>query len=214
MIEAENEVDRSGEGKSVAVRLESLTYASRCRTVPGSRNMKRMMIAMGMAATTLLFVPAHGRSQDLPGQRAMPGSDAPAGPYSFYWGPVSRTAPHGRPENAWRYRLFDGRWWYWNADGNWSFFTGDTWVPYTPSSDHYLSRRSPLGPIAGPTVNQGVMVRGNSAGLTLIPGDHAGAPHLKRGTVLPKYLKEEPLPEAEQEPMPDEQEPMPDDELP
>jgi hypothetical protein len=36
---------------------------------------------------------------------------------------------------------------------------------------------------------------GASAGLTLIPGDHPNAPHHKRGTVLPKYLKQLPLPE-------------------
>ena len=158
--------------------------------------MKTLMTAMVMAATILLLAPAYAMSQDLPNQRAAPGSEAPAGPYIFYWGNVPPTPPHGRPENAWRYRLYDGRWWYRTPDNSWSYFTGDTWVPYTPNSDRYLSRRSPIGPIAGPPAGPGVIVRGNAAGLTLSPGDHPGAPHLKRGTVLPKYLKQETLPDG------------------
>jgi len=171
---------------------------------------------MGRVATILLLTPACAMSQDLPNSRAVPGNEAPAGPYILSWGTLSRTPPAGRPENRWRYRLYEGRWWYWSKDGTWSYFTGDVWVPYTTDSDHYLSRRPLLGPIAGSTTRQGVIVRGNSSGLTLIPGDHPGAPHLKRGTVLPKYLKEEPLPQ-EPEPLPeqpeltpDEREPMPD----
>ncbi|HWB14192.1 MAG TPA: hypothetical protein VG826_33505 [Pirellulales bacterium] len=179
--------------------------------------MKRSVTAMGMTATILLATPIFAMSQDLPYQRDMPGNDAPAGPYMFYWGPVSRTAPHGRPENGWRYRRYDGRWWYFSTDNKWSYFTGDTWVPYTSGSDHFLSRRPPIGPIAGPTAGQGVIVRGDRAGLTLIAGDHPGAPHLKRGTVLPKYLKEEMLPGGQEvmpgkeEPSPDEEEPTPDE---
>jgi hypothetical protein len=176
------------------------------------KNVKSSVTAMATVATVLLLAPTRAMSQELPNSRALPGNEAPAGPYVLSWGIVSKTPPAGRPENMWRYRLHDGRWWYWTKDRTWQYYTGDVWVPYTPASDHYLSRRSPLGPIAGPMVGQGVVVRGNSAGLTLIPGDHPGAPHLKRGTVLPRYLNQEALPEG-QEPTPDkptEQGPTPD----
>jgi hypothetical protein len=163
--------------------------------------MKSSVTAVGIVATILLLAPACAMSQELPNSRAMPGNLAPAGPYILAWDTVSQTPPTGRPENAWRYRLYNGRWWYWSKDKTWEYFTGDVWVPYTSASDHYLSRWPLIGPIAGPTIGQGVVVRGNSAGLTLIPGDHPGAPHLKRGSVLPKYLKQEPMPDG-QEPSP------------
>lgn len=150
-----------------------------------------LVVAVSLAASSAV-------SQDIPGSRLMPGNDAPAGPYLFYWGPVSQTAPHGKPANQWRYRLHDGRWWYWTVDENWSFFNGDIWVPYSAHSDRELSRAWSLGPIAGSLAGQGVSIRGKTAGLTLIPGDHPGAPHLKRGTVLPKYLQQQPLPTGEE----------------
>ncbi|HQU45208.1 MAG TPA: hypothetical protein PK867_20505 [Pirellulales bacterium] len=34
----------------------------------------------------------------------------------------------GRPENRWRYRYFQGRWWYWTDDHRWSYFNGRRWV--------------------------------------------------------------------------------------
>lgn len=46
----------------------------------------------------------------------------------------------GRPENRWRYRFFEGRWWYWTADNQWSFFNGNRWAPYRPAGD-YVSRK-------------------------------------------------------------------------
>ncbi|HET6880623.1 MAG TPA: hypothetical protein VFI31_10735 [Pirellulales bacterium] len=132
--------------------------------------------------------------QDLPGSRAMPGNEAPAGPYIFYWGPYVNVPPEGRPENQWRYRLYDDRWWYWTTDNTWSFYNGDIWVPYSADRDRELSRAPLLGPISGNFAGHGVWTRGNKAGLTMIPGDHAAAPHLKRGTVLPRYLEQQPLP--------------------
>src|SRR5690348_10364561 len=36
--------------------------------------------------------------------------------------------PRGRPENAWRYELFNGRWWYWTPDDHWAFYNGRRWV--------------------------------------------------------------------------------------
>lgn len=158
-----------------------------------------MRIQVASFSTVLgvvLLAPACAESQDIPNSRSMPANEAPAGPYIFYWGGISQTAPQGRPENSWRYRLWDGRWWYWTAENSWSYFTGDTWVPYTPEADRFLSHRSTIGPPAGPHSGPGVIVRGTSAGLTLIPGDRPSTPHLKRGTVLPKYLKQEPLPEG------------------
>jgi hypothetical protein len=145
------------------------------------------------------FAAGSALGQDLPNSRAMPGNDAPAGPYIFYWGSLANITPKGHPENEWRYRLYDGRWWYWTTDETWSYFNGDIWVPYTPQSAHELSRAPLLGPIAGSAMaGQGVSIRGKMAGLTLIPGDHAAAPHLKRGTVLPRYLEQQPLPGIEE----------------
>ena len=155
--------------------------------------MRTLSLAIAVG-TVLLMAPAKMPAQDVVNSRAVPGNEAPAGPHILYWGPVSQIAPQARSANAWRYRLHNGRWWYRTIDGNWSFFNGDTWVPYTPEADQYLTYRPLLGPISGRLVG-GVVVRGESAGLTLIPGDHPGAPHLERGTVLPKYLKQESLPE-------------------
>lgn len=132
--------------------------------------------------------------QDIPGSRVMPGNDAPAGPYILYWGPASQAMPVGRPDNQWRYQFHNGRWWFWTLDDQWSYFNGDIWVPYSPERDRELRQAWSLGPIAGPFISQGVSIRGRMAGLTFIPGDHAAAPHLKRGTVLPRYLRQEPLP--------------------
>lgn len=137
-------------------------------------------------------------AQDVSNSRAMPGNEAPAGPYVYSWGQVSPNAPKGRPENHWRYRSHHGHWWYWRDDDSWSFFNGDAWVPYTPQSAVALGGAPVLGPIAGPLGQQGVFVRGKTAGLTAIPGDHPAAPNLKRGTVLPKYLKQQTLPKGEE----------------
>jgi hypothetical protein len=148
-----------------------------------------------LTVLALVLVPAAASGQDLANSRAMPGNEAPAGPHIFYWGPLSQTAPHGRPENQWRYRLWNERWWYWSTNEDWWLFNGDTWVPYTADSKFNLSRGPFLGPISGPFGVQGVITRGKRAGLTLLAGDHAAAPHLKRGTVLPKYLRPEPTPD-------------------
>ena len=153
----------------------------------------RTLTTLAFMLAVLLLIAGTAAGQDLLGSRAMPGNEAPAGPYLFYWGAPSQVAPRGRPENQWRYRLYDGRWWYWTNDDNWSYFNGDAWVPYD-ASEGKLSRAPLLGPISGPFVGQGVFVRGKMAGLTMIAGDHPGAPHLKRGTVLPKYLLQQPLP--------------------
>jgi hypothetical protein len=153
---------------------------------------------MFVVTAAVTFSARSAVSQDIPNTRVMPGSEAPAGPYILYWGPISQAAPQGKPENEWRYRQHDGRWWYWTADENWSYFNGDIWVPYSSERDRELSRAPVLGPIAGPSAGHGVWVRGPMAGLTLVPGDHPGAPHLKRGTVLPQYLKQQDLPREEE----------------
>lgn len=154
---------------------------------------KTLVVAIALAFN------ASTEAQDIPGSRTMPGNDAPSGPYILYWGPASQARPEGKPENQWRYQFYHGRWWFWSADEKWSFFNGDLWVPYSPDRDRELNHVWSLGPIAGPFMGQGVAMRGKMAGLTLIPGDHAAAPHLKRGTVLPRYLRQEQLPGRESE---------------
>jgi hypothetical protein len=174
------------------------------------RTLTTSLALLAVAIGAFLLETDRAVGQDIPGSRAMPGNDAPSGPYRFYWGLPSSEAPHGRPGNQWRYRRHDGRWWYWATDERWWYYNGDIWVPYTSQNDRELSRASVLGPISGPFAGHGVYISGKPAGLTMIPGDHPAAPHLKRGTVLPRYLKQEPLPKGEEEPAPQrEEEPAP-----
>jgi len=42
--------------------------------------------------------------------------------------------PRGAAENAWRYVLYNGRWWYWTADNQWALFDGRRWVTFSPES--------------------------------------------------------------------------------
>jgi hypothetical protein len=42
--------------------------------------------------------------------------------------------PRGEPANAWRYVLYNGRWWYWTPDDQWAFFNGRRWVTFAPES--------------------------------------------------------------------------------
>lgn len=57
-----------------------------------------------------------------------------------------RAAPLGTPPlnagqtaNRWRYRFFEGRWWYWMPDNQWSYFNGRRWSPYRPGE--YQSKK-------------------------------------------------------------------------
>jgi hypothetical protein len=67
-------------------------------------------------------------------------------PQSYYRTPdrtdnaASSIAPEGRQENRWRYRYFQGRWWYWTAANQWSYFNGSRWTTYRTSGD-YLSKK-------------------------------------------------------------------------
>ncbi|HWB14333.1 MAG TPA: hypothetical protein VG826_34220 [Pirellulales bacterium] len=42
--------------------------------------------------------------------------------------------PRGEPRNAWRYVLYNGRWWYWTPDDQWAVFNGQKWVTFSPES--------------------------------------------------------------------------------
>src|SRR5215469_3310159 len=44
--------------------------------------------------------------------------------------PSPATPGTGRPENRWRYRFAQGRWWFWAPDRQWWYFDGGRWVPY------------------------------------------------------------------------------------
>lgn len=99
--------------------------------------------------------------------------------------------PRGRAENRWRYRFHRGTWWYWTAGDSWARFNGDMWVPYTGQPDAAdLAPGSLLGPIAGPVGLQGVFLRGPQAGLIRV-GDRASTKMLRRGTVMPRFLRGE-----------------------
>ena len=47
----------------------------------------------------------------------------------------------GRPENRWRYRVSQDRWWYLMDGGRWSYFNGSRWVPYRPERHDVSSAR-------------------------------------------------------------------------
>lgn len=52
----------------------------------------------------------------------------------------TRSGPEGgRPENQWRYRFYDGRWWYWTANNQWSYYNGRRWTPW--QIGEYQSRK-------------------------------------------------------------------------
>jgi hypothetical protein len=113
----------------------------------------------------------------------------PSGPAVRVRGLAELPRPRGLPENSWRYRQSQGRWWYWSDKNSWSFFNGDIWVPFTGQADLGRSEAgSLLGPISGEIGFQGVIVRGPRAGLAGM-GDRATTQMLRRGTVLPKYLR-------------------------
>ena len=38
-------------------------------------------------------------------------------------------APRGKPD--WRYRYYQGRWWYWLPSNAWAYHNGQRWVPYS-----------------------------------------------------------------------------------
>jgi hypothetical protein len=40
----------------------------------------------------------------------------------------------GQPENRWRYRYTNGRWWYWTRENRWSYFDGRQWIAAHGSS--------------------------------------------------------------------------------
>jgi hypothetical protein len=42
------------------------------------------------------------------------------------------TKPRGQPQNAWRYVLYNGRWWYWTPDDQWALYNGRRWVTFQP----------------------------------------------------------------------------------
>lgn len=42
--------------------------------------------------------------------------------------------PRGKPENAWRYVRYNGRWWYWTSGGQWSLYNGQQWAAFQPQS--------------------------------------------------------------------------------
>lgn len=115
----------------------------------------------------------------------------PVGPAFRVRGLPDLPHPRGLAENHWRYRRSQGRWWYWSAGNSWSFFNGDVWVPFTGQADLGRSEAgSLLGPISGNLEFEGVIVRGPRAGLAGIH-DRATTKMLRRGTVLPKYLRGE-----------------------
>jgi hypothetical protein len=44
----------------------------------------------------------------------------------------ARLVQYAAPD--WRYRFFNGRWWYWLPSDRWAVWNGSTWVLYAPRS--------------------------------------------------------------------------------
>lgn len=61
--------------------------------------------------------------------------------------------PRGAPENAWRYQLYNGRWWYWTPHEQWSFHDGRRWVTLSSATGSSAPAGSPrqqaLAPLGG-----------------------------------------------------------------
>jgi hypothetical protein len=39
-----------------------------------------------------------------------------------------RSDATGTPSENWRYRYFNGRWWYWKANSSWAYWDGSRWL--------------------------------------------------------------------------------------
>lgn len=70
---------------------------------------------------------------------------APLGtpPQASAEGADQRPANRGAPENRWRYRFSNGRWWYLTPERRWSYYDGSRWRPYTANTS---SVRRPVDP--------------------------------------------------------------------
>jgi hypothetical protein len=53
---------------------------------------------------------------------------------------MASVATVGQPENRWRYRYSNGRWWYWTRDNQWSYFDGNRWTAHRPTGG-FLSQK-------------------------------------------------------------------------
>ena len=93
-----------------------------------------------MRWSTLLFViaaasvvrPSLAQTTSDVGERVAPQASVP-----------STASIGGRPENRWRYRYANGRWWYWTAENRWSHFDGRQWVAARGASPY---RDQPVDP--------------------------------------------------------------------
>ena len=105
-------------------------------------------IFVGVAAVVMLaLVGAYVLAQEV---IATP---APAGPAKINPGadvnvvppaPLSpvASAPAGPAKDTWRYRRFDGRWWYWTPAKRWLWYNGDgQWVEFEPVPAPYAVYR-------------------------------------------------------------------------
>lgn len=57
--------------------------------------------------------------------------------------PFASVAKIGQPENRWRYRYSNGRWWYWTAGNQWSYFDGNRWTAYRPTGGFMSQKVDP-----------------------------------------------------------------------
>jgi hypothetical protein len=84
--------------------------------------MKRLIFT-ALAMTGLLITGSTIHSQEL-----VPTPDPVGGHADKAAAPSS---PPASSPDAWRYRWFDGRWWYWTSENRWMWYNDDEeWVPY------------------------------------------------------------------------------------
>ena len=43
---------------------------------------------------------------------------------------AAATQPAGNPANRWRYRFYNGQWWFYHPSNHWSYWNGNAWTPY------------------------------------------------------------------------------------
>jgi|GEM_PF-6907883 len=61
---------------------------------------------------------------------------APLGPAAAVNAPelAPHLAPATQSDNQWRFKYYNGRWWYWMPDETWVYWQDGRWLHYDPSS--------------------------------------------------------------------------------
>ena len=65
-------------------------------------------------------------------------------------GAESSTAAPAQPEsNAWRYKYYEGRWWYWMPSNSWAWYDGRQWIAFEKDPRSRIDARLVQRPARG-----------------------------------------------------------------